>query len=167
MIEVTGEVSHILFQKDQFMIGKLKSKSQEFIFKGNILGIHKGDKLAIKGNLVNHPKYGEQVEVNEWEKPIPDSKDEAVKFLSSGLIKGVGRKRARAIVDKLGENAISIINDKGEEALEGIKGIKGKTLEGIVESVKETFEIQEIVAKLSVYGITIELVLKAYKVFEG
>src|SRR5699024_928147 len=162
--EYTGKVTAVLYQSDDFMIGVLTTKDMLKVkFTGNIIGINKGDDLTLVGEWVNHSKHGEQLKVVEWNRPMPETKEQVIEFLSSGLIKGVGEKRAIDIVEKLGNNAISIINSKKEKSLKGIKGIGKKTATHIVESIKDTFEVQEIITELSKFGITANLTLKLYK----
>src|SRR5699024_5552074 len=102
-------------------------------------------------------------EVTQWERPIPTTEENIISFLASGLIKGVGKARAKRIVNTLGSNAINIIKNDGIKSLEGIKGIAHKTAEGIVESVKNTFEVQEIVKALARFGISANVCMKLYK----
>lgn len=167
MIERTGKLTKVLYKSDDFIIAILETDNEEIKIVGNMYGIEKGNDLTVKGNIVTHPKYGEQLRVEEWKRPIPSTKDQAIAFLSSGLIKGVGKKRAIDIVNQLGENAISIINQEEEKALSGIKGIGKKTAEGIVKSIKNTFEIQEIVFQLKNFGIDANIALKLYKKYES
>src|SRR5699024_7111910 len=130
----TGEVVAVLFQSDDYMIGKLKTNDNEKItFTGNIFGVGKNELLTITGNLFNHTKYGEQLKVFSWERPVPKGKDQTVEFLSSGLVKGVGKARAIDIVNKLGEDAVRIIQENGEKSLMGIRGIGEKTRKTIVK----------------------------------
>src|SRR5690625_414810 len=164
MKDYTGKVTSVLFQNDDFMIGVLTTDDNlEVKFTGNIYGVNKDEDLTLKGEWINHSKYGEQLKVHEWKRPIPKTKEQIIAFLGSGLVKGVGKKRAIDIVEKLGNDAITIINNKEEEALAGIKGIGKKTATNIVESIKATFEVQKIITELLRYGIPANLTLKLYK----
>jgi len=113
----------------------------------------------------NHEKYGQQLSVTQWERPIPNTKEQVIAFTSSPLVKGCSPKQAVVIANKLGENAIEIINDEGESALTGIKGIGKKRSKKIVESIRSSFEVQKIVSSLLTYGITANFSMKAYKEF--
>lgn len=163
-VNFTGEITKIIFQKDDFMIGMLKQNDGTDVrFAGNIIGVANGEKLTIKGKWFNHHKYGKQVNVSSWERPIPKGKEQVIKFLSSGLIKGCGEKRAIDIAEKLGENAIDIIHAEGEKALLDIKGIGISTAQKIVKSIREAFEVQKIVSDLLTYGISADVSFKLYK----
>lgn len=158
-----GNLKAVLFKKDDFMIGVLRTeKDNEIRFLGNFYGVDKGEDLIITGNWVNHQRYGKQLNVISWERPMPDTEEQVISFLSSGLVKGVGKKRAKDIVNKLGSNAVKVISEQGEKSLSGIRGIGKKTAQGIVSSVKETFEVQEIIAELLNFGISAQMTLKLY-----
>lgn len=162
--EYTGRVKHIIFKADDFIIAFFETyDGSSFKITGNMYGIESDANLTIKGKWTIHPKYGKQLQIEEWKRPVPKTKDQIVAFFRSGLINGVGKKRAIEIVDYLGENAIQIIKENGVQVLKEIKGIGEKTAQGIVESVRRTFEAQEIISQLSSYGITANLTLKLYK----
>ena len=165
MIEFIGKVERILFQKDDFMIAVLKDTKSEAEIRilGNIYDIKQGDTIKVKGEKFYHHKYGEQVRVEDWEKPIPETKKQIIDFLSSGLVRGVGKVRAELIADTLGDNAIKLILEQGADALKGIKTIGEKTAFTIAESVIKTYEVQEIIKELAEFNIDINLSLKIYK----
>src|SRR5699024_7183432 len=77
--------------------------------------------------------------------------------------KGMWQKTAKDIVNKLGKNALGIISKEGESCLTGVKGIGRKRGRRIVESVTSTFDLQEIISRLLVFGITANMAMKAYK----
>jgi len=133
--------------------------------KGSLYGVEKGEKLIVNGKWESHPKYGKQFSIEHWERPIPNTKDQVIAFLSSSLVKGCSTKQAVVIADKLGENAVEIINKLGEDAVTDIRGIGKKRASQIVGSIRSTFEIQKIISSLLIYGITANMAMKAYKHF--
>lgn len=166
LVEIKGVVTNVHFRKDDFLIATLKTdENTDVKFKGSLYGIDKKDEISIKGNWETHPKYGKQFSVARWERPMPETKEQVIAFLASPLVKGCSAKQAVAVVEKLGEDAIEIINDEGESSLEGIKGIGPKRSNQIVESIRSTFEVQKIISGLLVYGITTDMAMKAYKKF--
>lgn len=164
---VIGEVKAILFRKDDFLIGVLDTVDGEVKFTGNMYGIEQKDHITIIGKTVHHPRYGEQLQVERWERPLPSTREQVINFLSSGLIKGLGIKRAEVIADRLGNNAVEIIKNDGEKALEGIRGIGKATAKDIVEGIRETYEVQEIIGELAHFGVTADMAIKVYRKYEG
>ena len=166
LILVEGVIKDVFFRQDDFLIASLQAEGQPLIkIKGSLYGVEKGEKIAVKGKWTTHPKFGTQLAVESWERPLPQTKDQVIAFLSSSLIKGCGAKQAALIVEKLGENAIEQISKEGIDALTGIKGIGKKRSKQIVESIQSTFEVQRIIRELLVYGITAKTAMKAYKEF--
>lgn len=161
--EYEGIIKNILFESETFFIATLETENDIIKIVGEITGVSVNEKLKVSGSWEEHQRFGKQFKVSEWEKVVPKTEEEALEFLSSGIIKGVGRKRAEQIVEKLGHNAISIINEKGAIVLEGIKGIGKKTREEIANSIKENFEVHQIIGQLKQYQVPTSVILKLYQ----
>ncbi len=159
METLTGTVSRFIFKTDTFAIFKLDNITA----LGEITGIREGDRLTVTGTWQNHPKYGRQLKIETWEKPVPSTREAAVAFLSSGLIKGVGPVLAERIVDNLGPDAVNKIM-KEPDALKKVKGIGRKAPE-IRRQIQETYQVQQVVTELIKLGLTVKTALKAYKKF--
>ena len=78
-------------------------------FTGYFHELNDMDTYLFFGQLVYHEKYGEQFQVENYERCKPEEKDAIVDFLTSGLFKGIGEKKAKAIVDVLGKDTLKII----------------------------------------------------------
>src|SRR5690625_5135619 len=117
-------------------MGVLNTVVKEVKFTGNKYDIEREDYITLIGKVVYHPRQGEQLEVERLVHPLPSTREQVINFLSSGLIKGLGIKRAEVIANALGNNAVEIIKNDGEKALEGIKGIGKATAKDIVEVIK-------------------------------
>ncbi|GAB3051203.1 SF1B family DNA helicase RecD2 [Virgibacillus ainsalahensis] len=165
MKEYTGIISRMLYQNEDFLIAILRTNSEEIKFTGDFYGVEKGEKMTVRGTWEHHPKYGDQFAVESWERPIPQTEEQILAFLSSPMVKGCGKKQAREIVQSFGKQTLEIISAEGESCLTDIEGIGRKRAKNIVNSVTNTFEIQKIVSKLLVYGITTKMALRFYKEF--
>ena len=100
-------------------------------------------------------KHGMQMNVLQCTEIIPRTKDGIVAYLSSGLIKGIGEKKAKAIVAAFGLDTIEIMEHDPKRLLE-IKGITEKKLEMIEESFGKSRAIREIVSYLAPYGVSVK-----------
>lgn len=78
-------------------------------FTGYFHDLNNIDTYMFYGELVNHEKYGEQFRVDSYERIKPEEKDSILEFLTSGLFKGIGEKKAKLIVDALGRDTLKII----------------------------------------------------------
>ncbi|MCD5401644.1 ATP-dependent RecD-like DNA helicase [candidate division NPL-UPA2 bacterium] len=157
---MTGVIKKIIFQSSDFAIFRLN----ETLALGNLVGIKKGDKLEVTGKWVEHPKYGKQLKIEHWEKPIPNDREGAIMFLSSGLIKGIGPVFAKRIVDALGPDAIKKILDD-PELLTKIKGVRKP--KKIYQQIQETYQLQIIVSGLMKLGLTCNMAIRAHKELGG
>lgn len=78
-------------------------------FTGYFHELNDMDTYLFYGHLITHPKYGEQFVVESYERCKPEEKDSIIEFLTSGLFKGIGEKKAKAIVDVLGKDTLKVI----------------------------------------------------------
>ncbi len=96
---------------------RVKETSEELIdlcnrtitFTGYFHELNEDDTYIFNGTLLEHSKYGEQFNVSEYERCLPEERDSIVEFLSSGIFKGIGERTAEKIVDRLGNNTLTII----------------------------------------------------------
>ncbi|RPF49449.1 RecD/TraA family predicted helicase [Thermodesulfitimonas autotrophica] len=158
---LTGIVRRFIYRSGDFGIFKL----DDTIALGEVPGVSEGDKLTVRGKWETHPKFGRQFRVKSWEKPVPSTKEAAVEFLSSGLIKGVGPATAQTIVDTLGPDAVKKILDGGPGLLKTVKGIGEKKAPEIARQVRETYQVSLAVSELVGMGLSCRVALKAYKEF--
>ena len=78
-------------------------------FTGYFHELNDMDTYIFYGKLVQHEKYGEQFQVESYERCRPEEKNAIIEFLTSGLFKGIGEKKAKNIVDVLGKDTLKII----------------------------------------------------------
>ena len=86
-------------------------------FTGYFHELNDTDTYCLYGNLVNHVRYGEQFNVSRYERCQPEEKDAIVEFLTSGIFKGIGEKKAKKIVDVLGKDTLPIILEHPDNLL--------------------------------------------------
>ncbi|MFX4261154.1 ATP-dependent RecD-like DNA helicase [Pelotomaculum propionicicum] len=161
-----GTIRRFIFSSENFSVASFLSGPEIITVAGNLYGVPIKEKVTVFGTWVEHPKFGRQVKVSHWERRVPSTAEQAVAFLASGLIKGVGPVTARKIVQALGPNAVEIILEKGPGVLESIKGFKKKAKEAY-QCIMETFEIQRVMAQLLPFGLTAKTAIKAHKKFGG
>lgn len=162
---VINRVIHVSADRTFYIMSMLTDDKNYITILGPLFGLKEKDEITVWGTVERHPRYGYQLKVNRWEKPVPTTADQVREFLVSSLVKGAGKTTAKRIVDKLGPDALNAILEGGPETLHGIKGISKKNAERIYRSLHETFEIQRIVMQLSAFGLTPKLAIRAYQHF--
>ena len=102
--------------------------------------------------MVVHQEYGEQFKIDTFEKLMPENAMALEKYLASGTIKGIGPATARKIIDKFGEETLSIFKFEPLRLAE-IKGISKDKAYEIGEEFNEKWEVWQIVSFLEQFGI--------------
>ncbi|WP_239752554.1 ATP-dependent RecD-like DNA helicase [Mammaliicoccus sp. J-M40] len=170
---VKGEVIRILFQNSDNYYTVIKvdvmDSNEDFDHEVTIVGyfpqIVEGETYLFKGKVIEHPKYGKQLQADTFEKELPQTKQGVIHYLSSDLFKGIGKKTAETIVNKLGENALQKILDD-PDVLEGIPKLNKQKRSTIVESIRENQAIERIMIKLNELGFGPKLAMSIYQTYK-
>ena len=102
---------------------------------------HVGSVLSLEGFWKMDAKYGRQFSVEKFEETLPATVYGIEKYLGSGLIKGVGPKFAKRIVQKFGKDTLDIIEDTPDDLIT-VEGIGKIRVERIKKSWQEQKEAQ-------------------------
>ena len=121
-----------------------------------------GEKLRITGEWVEHPVYGRQIKVHSCEIEKPTTLSGIEKYLSSGMIRGIGPATAKLLVKAFGEKTLDVLYAEPERLLE-VPGIGEKRARMIQESYAEQAQQREAMLFLQSYGITPALAVKIFK----
>ena len=165
--ELKGNIEKFIFQSTDtgFCVFILKSKSESITIRGYFPSLQIGQDVSLNGKWVEHPKFGRQFEAQSCIPIIPTSKLGLIKFLGSGLIKGIGKIYAAKIVEYFGENVIEIIENEPDRLSE-VDGIGKKRIEQIVTSFGEHKHISRIMIFLQDKGISPAYATKIYKKYK-
>ncbi len=132
----------------------------------NIVGsfppLSPGELLKIRGKWEINPRFGKQFKVESFLPVLPSSVKGIEKYLSSGLIWGVGPVIAKSIIQKFGERTIDILT-KNPEKLKEIEGIGPVKLREIKRSWAEHEDIRELIIFLQEHNISTTLATKIYR----
>lgn len=164
--EYEGAIAEIIFHNSEngYTVAVFEMEEDYFTIVGNIPGAAPGKSYRVQGEFVEDPRYGEQFRVSTFEEIMPSTKEGIKEFLSSGTIKGVGRKTAAAIVAKFGEDTFDIIENHPER-LKEISGIGDKVALRISEAFALHREFARVSMTLQQYGITASQTLKLYEAY--
>ena len=116
------------------------------------------------GNIVNN-NYGTQFDVKDFELVQEKDEESLIKFLSSSLFKGIGKKTATKIVDILGTDCIDkIVNDM--TVLDLVPGLNDQKKTLIYEVLQQNYQSQKIMHFLLKNGFGTRLATKIYKCYK-
>ena len=168
MVKIRCVVERITYQNPDngYSVLKVRIKGYDDLIPlvGNLLDVNVGSVLLVEGNWKVDTRYGRQFMAEKWEETMPATIYGIEKYLGSGLIKGVGPKFAKRIVQKFGTDTITVIEDQIER-LQEIPGIGGKRIRQIQESWERQKEVKNIMLFLQEYGVSTSFAAKIYKAY--
>ena len=143
--EIEGVIENVIFSNEQngYSVCELDTGEELVTVVGIMPYINAGESIRARGKWETHNAYGKQFKIEYYEKKLPNSSESMIKYLSSGVIKGVGAVTAKRIVEQFGEDTFDVI-ESHPEWLTDIKGINPKKAEEISESFKSQFGIRSI-----------------------
>lgn len=128
---------------------------------GYFAEIHIGSSLEITGEWSNNPKYGRQFSASEWIETLPATVGGIEKYLGSGIIKGIGPKTAKKIVEHFGESTIDIIENEPHRLIE-IPGLNDNKISQIHDGFIAQREIRNLVLFLQSCNVNTALAARIY-----
>ena len=130
-------------------------------FTGYFHELNEGDTYIFTGEDIEHPKYGLQFQVREYEKVKPEDKDGIVEFLSSDLFPKIGKKLGTSIVETLGDDALNLIL-KDKTCLNLVPHMTEKKIEIIYSNLIKYDESHQIIVYLTELGFNMKDSLGIY-----
>lgn len=134
-------------------------------FTGYFHELNEDDMYCFYGETVDHPKYGIQFQVSDYERLKPEDEDGLVAFLSSDLFKGVGITLAKSIVDTLGKNVLDEIL-KDESCLLLVPKMTAKKAHKIYETLSKYEESHQMIVYLTDLGFNMKDALDIYNIYK-
>lgn len=175
---IKGNFRKSIFKSDKgYIIGLFKVREtnspniEEFInktitFTGYFHELNEDDIYMFYGEEVNHPRYGFQFQVSEYERVKPEDKDGVIEFLSSDLFPGVGEKLATSIVETLGEDVLDKII-KDPLVLNIVPKLSTKKANSIYNNLIKYEESHTTIVYLSELGFTMKDALTIYNTYKS
>lgn len=162
-MEFKGSVKDIIFQNDEsgYVVGRLKTDDDLITFVGTIPFVFTGQLLKLTGSMIKHQTFGEQLKVEAAEEMLPESPGGMEKYLSSGVISGIGPVTAKRIIKAFGSQTFEVM-DNQIDRLQEVEGIGVKKLAIIKDSYLKSREVRNIMVFLQSYGVTASQCMKIY-----
>src|SRR5579864_7540091 len=171
MPKLEGSVESIVFrnEENQYTVARFRPNDSGRLFRddlttivGTLPGVHTGELLSVEGEWEKDPKYGRQLHVTSFTQRLPASIEGITRYLSSGLIKGIGPKKAKLIVDHFGEQTLAIIEQQ-PDLLSQVKGISVKDRNQIAKTWVEQADIKELHLFMQSHDVSMNIATKVYK----
>ncbi len=174
---IKGNYKRSIFKNDNgYVIGLFKVKetndeeleiyvNRTITFTGYFHELNEDDTYIMYGKLINHDKYGEQFQVDSYDRQLPEGKDAIVEFLSSGIFRGIGEKKAKKIVDAFNTDTLKTILEEPDK-LTLIPTITKKQADSLHEELKEYESSYTTIVELNDLGFSTKDSLIIYNTYK-
>jgi exodeoxyribonuclease V alpha subunit len=163
---LSGVVERITFHNldNGYVVLKVRAARQRELVTvvGSLSSVVAGEYIEARGQWVTDRTHGLQFKADELRTTPPHTPEGIVKYLGSGLIKGIGPTYAKRIVEVFGEETLDVI-DKSPTFLSEVKGIGPQRLERIRRSWQEQRGVRDVMVFLQSYGIGTARAVRIYK----
>jgi exodeoxyribonuclease V alpha subunit len=171
--QLVGKIQAIFFENNENFYKVVQVKilaanfswpSDEIVVTGNFADLNEAEKYRFFGNIFEHPRYGKQFQAFNYQSELPTKTNEIIDYLAGENFPGVGKKTAEKIVNALGEQAISKIQQDSTCLKE--LGLSGKQQKILLENLTADDGKQQAVIELNHYGFGGQLSAAIYDHFQ-
>lgn len=163
---IKGTVEEITFYNHDngYTVMEISCGNEAVTVVGNFSQLAVGSQIEASGEWTVHPSYGRQFKADTLTETLPQDAAGILRYLSSGIIKGVGRATAEKIVNAFGSESFDVI-EKDVDRLSSIKGISKPAARKIQRSFIEKFASRQTIEDLKQKGLTHKEAFDAYNFF--
>ena len=169
LVSIEGTVENIIYSNadNGYTVLDLSCEEGDDIVTacGIMPGSGVGDKMKLVGEWTHHKNYGRQFAVAYYEKQLPATSNEILRYLSSRAVKGIGPKTAKKLVDMYGEDTFDVIENH-PEWLAKIPGISAAKAKDISDDFREQFGVRTLMMFCREY-LSMAMSVRVYKKWGG
>ncbi len=143
---------------------RAKGFSELVTVVGSMPEVHAGSVLQLTGSWRIDAKYGRQFSIESFEETLPATVYGIEKYLGSGMIRGIGPKYARRIVQTFGKDTLEVI-ENDPDRLFHVPGIGKTRVDQIKKSWAEQKEIKNIMLFLQSHDVSTSHATKIFKTY--
>lgn len=122
----------------------------EIVVTGNFGEINEENAYRFEGKLVDHPKYGQQFQSDNYHNAQPTTKEGLINYLSGEQFTGIGKKTATKIVNLLGTSAIDQIG-KDTSVLTPLH-LRPSLVKVLIDNITQSQGMDQIIIGLNDFG---------------
>ena len=165
---IVGNIRKIIYESNNspYKVGIFKVRETndedltEYInkvigFTGSFNEVNDNVDYIFYGKLTNHPKYGVQYTVENYEIKEPSDTESLILYLSSGMFNGIGVKTAKKIVERFGSNTVDTIKND-YESLALVSGMTITKAKRMHDKVIDNEINQDLIIKLNSFGFSVK-----------
>ncbi|MDR3072934.1 MAG: ATP-dependent RecD-like DNA helicase [Clostridiales Family XIII bacterium] len=159
----TATISIVTYHNPEngYSVVRMSGSDGDFTAVGNLPNANSGQVYSLTGVWKTHAKYGRQFAFHAYEEKEPSSAQDIEAFLASGIIRGIGPKTARLIIEQFGESALEII-EKTPQRLAEVEGIGQKKWKTISASFQERKSFSTVALYFQEHGVATGVAMRFY-----
>ncbi len=165
---ITGTVEQVSFYNEDtgFCVAEINTGDDAVTVVGAVGLMAVGTEVECEGHWDFHASFGRQFRAETVRQTLPEDVSGILRYLSSGIIRGIRSSTAQKIVDAFGADSFNVIENEPERLAE-IKGISRKKAREMSKDFKTQFASREAVIGLTSLGLTQNQALKVYHLFKS
>lgn len=166
-MKIVSTVENIVFRNPEngYTVLGLIYNNKKLTAVGNLPEVYEGQTLELDGEFVVNKKFGEQYKVTDVKVVEPTTLPAIEKYLSSGLIYGVGPVTAKRIVDEFKEDTLAIM-EFNPVKLSKVKGISKQKAIEISNAYNEMKGMQNAIMFLQSHFISTNMAIKIFNIYK-
>ncbi|WP_315074401.1 ATP-dependent RecD-like DNA helicase [uncultured Clostridium sp.] len=163
---LNGFIENIVFKSEDtgYVVCRIRTEKNLVSAVGTVPFLKEGQNVKLTGYWTVHKQFGNQFNIQDYEELLPTSLDGIEKYLSAGIIHGIGPVTAKKIIARFGEDTLDIMENHIERLME-IEGVGEKKFQIIYESYVEQQGLKDIILYFNKHGVTNNQCIKIYKKF--
>ncbi len=165
---LSGSVERVTFHSEEsgFCVLRVKVRGHRELVTvtGSAATVSPGEYVECDGCWINDRTHGVQFKTRHLRLVPPSTLEGIEKYLSSGMVRGIGPHFARKLVQAFGERVFDVIEREPERLL-SLEGIGPKRKESVVNAWAEQKVIREIMVFLRSHGVGTARAVRIYKIY--
>lgn len=166
-MKLVANVENTVFRnvENGYSVLSLSYDKKRITAVGTVPEVFEGQTLELEGEFIVNKKFGEQFRIDSAKVVEPTTVPAIEKYLSSGLIYGIGPVTAKKIVDEFGEDTLTVL-EYNPMKLAKIRGISKEKAILISNAYNDMKEMQNVIMFLQSHYITTNMAIKIYNIYK-
>ena len=165
---LAGLIERVTFHnvENGFCVLRTKARGHRDLITvvGHAATISAGEWVTASGEWVNDRTHGQQFRARYLRTSVPTSRAGIMKYLSSGMIRGIGPVYARKLIEAFGEQVLDVI-EANPDRLQDVSGIGPVRAERITSAWAEQKAVREVMVFLHSHGVGTSRAVRIYKTY--
>src|SRR6202140_1259684 len=165
---ISGLIERVTFFNEDsgFCVLRVKASGHRDLVTvvGSSPSVCAGEWLTAEGTWVRDKEHGLQLKATVLRTVPPTTTEGIVRYLGSGMVKGIGPIFAKRMVERFGAEILSVIEERSGE-LETVEGIGPKRRLRINQAWEEGKQVREIMLFLHGHGVSTSRAVRIYKTY--